>query len=473
MSAPTLRCFGAVRTVTGSMHLVEANGDKVLLDCGLFQGKRAEARVKNKTFPFDPREVTALVLSHAHIDHAGNIPNLVKQGFQGQIVCTNATRDLAEIMLEDSANIQEKDAEYMNKRLAKRAGGGKPANGAVEPLYTVEDARRAVTQFRGVPYHYPVEVGRGVRVEFRDAGHILGSASVGLAIEAPGGKARRLTFTGDVGRAGMPIIRDPEPCAPADLAITESTYGDRVHPPIDDQQAKLLAVVKKTADRGGKLIVPAFSVGRTQNLVYYLHQLFLAKSLPPLPIYVDSPLSSKATQVYRAHPECYGEETQKAFLEQERDPFGFKRLTYITSVDASKALNDKKEPCIIIASSGMCEAGRILHHLKNNVGDPRNTVLIVGFQAENTLGRRLVERVEMVRIFGEEYKLKAEVATLNGLSAHADREGLLDNFRGAARAAGRAVLVHGEVPQMEALRGRLVENGIEATIPDVGQAFEI
>jgi metallo-beta-lactamase family protein len=453
------------------MHLVEANGDKVLLDCGSFQGKRAEARVRNKTFPFDPREITTLVLSHAHIDHSGNIPTLVKQGFAGEVVCTGATRDLAEIMLEDSAGIQEKDAEYLNKKRAKKGSQGHGE--VVEPLYTVEDARRAAEQFRGVPYNYPVEVARGVRVEFRDAGHILGSASVAVTIDVNGGPPRRLSFTGDVGRAGMPIIRDPEPCPPGDIAITETTYGDRVHPPIEDQSARLASIVKRTADRGGKLIVPAFSVGRTQNLVYYLHELFLRGALPSLPIYVDSPLSSKATMVYRAHPECYDDETRHAFLEERRDPFGFKRLTYITSVELSKALNDKKGPCIIIASSGMCEAGRILHHLKNNIGDARNTVLIVGFQAENTLGRRIVERAPTVKIYGEEYPLLAEVATLNGLSAHADREGLLDNFRGPHAASRRAVLVHGEVPQSEALRARLTELGVEAVIPEVGQRFEI
>lgn len=469
LTAPTLRCFGAVRTVTGSMHLVEANGDKVLLDCGLFQGRRALAREKNKTFPFDPREVTTLVLSHAHIDHAGNIPNLVKQGFRGEIVCTSATRDLAEIMLEDSAAIQEKDAEFLNKKLARRG------EALVEPLYTVEDARACVPQFRGVPYHHEVEVARGMRVEFRDAGHILGSASIGLTIEAgvAGRAPRRLTFTGDVGRAGMPIIRDPEPPPAADLAITESTYGDRVHPPIEDQERELLTVVKRTAERGGKLIVPAFSVGRTQNLVYHLHRLFLRGDLPSLPIYVDSPLSSKATMVYRAHPECYDAETQAGFLSEGRDPFGFKRLVYITAVELSKALNDLREPCVIIASSGMCEAGRILHHLKNNVGDARNTVLIIGFQAEHTLGRRLVEKAPVVKIYGEDHEVKAEVVALNGLSAHADRDGLAANFRGERRCAPRALLVHGEVPQCEALRARLVEAGVEARIPEPGQKFDI
>lgn len=468
-SDATVQCFGAVRTVTGSMHLLEANGDKVLLDCGLFQGKRAEAREKNKRFPFDPREITTLVLSHAHIDHAGNIPNLVKQGFQGEIICTSATRDLAEIMLEDSANIQEKDAEFLNKKAAKRGGHFEPA----EPLYTVEDARLSITQFRSIPYGREETVARGVRVSFRDAGHIIGSASVGLTIDAGGGRERRVTFTGDVGRPEMPIIRDPEPLAEADLVISESTYGDRVHPPIEDQQAKLRDVVKRTADRGGKVIVPAFSVGRTQNLVYFLHHLFLRGELPPLPIYVDSPLSSKATMVYRAHPECYDEETRTGFLEGGRDPFGFSRLTYITAVELSKALNTRPGPYVIIASSGMCEAGRILHHLKNNVGDPRNTVLIVGFQAEHTLGRRLVEKAPTVKIFGDEYPVRCEVVTMNGLSAHADREGLAGMFR-ALRAKPRAtLLVHGEVPQGEALRVRLRAEQVESLLPVAGQKYEV
>jgi metallo-beta-lactamase family protein len=449
------------------MHLVEANGDKVLLDCGLFQGRRAESRERNQRFPFDPREITTVVLSHAHIDHAGNIPNLVKQGFAGEIVCTPATRDLAEIMLEDSGYIQEKDAAFLNKQAAKR---GKPAE--IEPLYTVEDARRAAAQFRGVPYHYETEVARGVRVEFRDAGHILGSASVGLTIEV-GGATRRLTFTGDLGRSGMPIIRDPEPCAEADLALTESTYGDRVHPPIEDQERILVEIVKRTAERAGKLIVPAFSVGRTQNLVYFLHRAFLRGALPSLPIYVDSPLSSKATMVYRAHPECYDAETQAAFLEENRDPFGFKRLTYVTAVELSKALNDRSGPCVIIAASGMCESGRVLHHLKNNAADPRNTILIVGFQAENTLGRRIVERAEKIKVYGEEVSLRAEVVTMNGLSAHADREGLLAGFRGPRPMARRAVCIHGEEKQAEALRDGLEALSVRAVVPERGQKFEV
>jgi metallo-beta-lactamase family protein len=467
-----VKCFGAVRTVTGSMHLLEVNGDRILLDCGLFQGKRAESRQRNEHFPFDPREITTLILSHAHTDHAGNIPNLVKQGFQGDIICTAATRDLAEIMLEDSAQIQEKDAEFLNRKAAKRGKAGAAGNGEVKPLYTVEDARKAAKYFKGIPYDHEVEVGKGVRVEFRDAGHILGSASVGITIDGNGGE-KRVTFTGDVGRAGMPIIRDPEPIAEADLVITESTYGNKLHPPIENEAAKLRDIVKRTADRGGKVIVPAFSVGRTQNVVYFLHRLFLAKELPALPIYVDSPLSSKATMVYRAHPECYDAETREAFLEEGRDPFGFGRLRYITAVEDSIALNDRKEPCIIIASSGMCEAGRILHHLKNNIGDPRNTVIITGFQAENTLGRRLVDKVETVKIYGEEHKLRAEVATANGLSAHADRKGLLDIYGKDAKKPRLALVVHGEVPQGEALKGALAGAGIDAVLPQPGQAFEV
>jgi len=451
------------------MHLLEVNGDKILLDCGLFQGRRAESREKNLRFPFEPREITTVVLSHAHIDHCGNLPNLVKQGFAGEVICTSATRDLAGIMLLDSAFIQEKDAEFLNRRAGKRG-----EKGDVEPLYTVADAERTIAKLRGVPYDFEVEVARGVRVTFGEAGHILGSAYAALTIDDGSGRPpRRLLFSGDLGRKGMPILRDPKAWPEADLVICESTYGDRDHPPIEDTESKLLDIMKRTVDRGGKVIVPAFSVGRTQNLVYELHQLFLKNLLPSVPIYVDSPLSKKATTVYRSHPECYDKETAASFLEEGRDPFGFKRLTYITDVELSKGLNDLRTPCVIISASGMCEAGRILHHIKNNASDARNTILIAGFQAEHTLGRRIVERSETIKVYGEEIPLRAEVAKMNGLSAHADRGGIADQFKALERKPARTLLVHGEMRSMEALQGGLAAAGIEATIPEVGQRFPV
>ncbi|MHC4829680.1 MAG: MBL fold metallo-hydrolase [Planctomycetota bacterium] len=469
MSVPSVRCFGAVRTVTGSMHLLEANDDRILLDCGLYQGRRSEARKRNAKLPFDARSITSVVLSHAHIDHSGNLPSLVKAGFQGPIYCTPATLDLCQIMLLDAAYIQEKDAAYYNRKAKKRKSDDR-----IEPLYTEEDARAAIDLMRGVPYGHGFTVGNGVRCEFRDAGHIIGSASVGLTIDAGNGVSRRLTFTGDVGRDGSPILRDPAPIAPADLIISESTYGNKMHPEYDAQEKLLLDIVKRTADRGGKVIVPAFSVGRTQNLVYWLHRLFLDGRLPRLPIFVDSPLSSRATLVYRGHPECYDKATHQTFLEEGLDPFGFEDLTYITAVENSKALNERKDPCIIIAASGMVESGRILHHLKHNARDPRSTVLIVGFMAEHTLGRRLVDGAPDIKVYGDVVPLKAEVARMNGLSAHADRGGLLEMFKELPQEGrARALLVHGEVDRSEALVQPLAELGTEAVLPVVGQRFEI
>ncbi|MFC1707079.1 MBL fold metallo-hydrolase RNA specificity domain-containing protein [Planctomycetota bacterium] len=470
MKPPTLRCFGAVRTVTGSKHLIEANGDRILLECGLFQGRRAESRVRNREFPFDPETITSVVLSHAHIDHAGNVPSLVKNGFTGNVYCTSATKDLAGILLEDSAYLQERDARYYNKKARRRKDPDR-----IEPLYTIEHARTAMDRFRPVPYNYKTEVGRGIYVTFRDAGHIIGSSTVHVEIEAGNGATRSLTFSGDFGRPDVPILRDPEPITPANVIVSESTYGNRLHPRMDEEEDVLLSVIRKTADRGGKVIVPAFSVGRTQNLVYWLHTLFLDGRLPQLPIFVDSPLSSKATLVYRGHPECYDRETHELFLEEGRDPFGFERLTFTTSVEGSKALNERKEACVIIASAGMCEAGRILHHFQHHAADERSTILIVGFMAEHTLGRRIVDRVETIKIYGEVIPLRAQVKSMSGLSAHADQNGLIDMFRSLPEdPTRRALLVHGELPQSEALQTRLRDElGVEAVIPEEGQSFEI
>ncbi len=463
-----LQFYGAVRTVTGSMHMLTVNGARILLDCGLFQGSRSAAFERNRSLPFEASSVDTLVLSHAHIDHSGNIPSLVKNGFRGNIFTTPASRDLCSAMLRDSGHIQEYDTVYLNKKRARR---GLPP---LQPLYTVQDATDSLKQFIGLGYDRPLSVAPGVTLTFRDAGHILGSAITVLDIEENGG-SRRLAFTGDLGRSGMPILRDPYVPEDVDLLITESTYGDRLHDPIETTERQLRDVVVDTYRRGGKVIVPAFSVGRTQELVYALHRLWEARDLPDLPIFVDSPLSVNVTEIFRLHPECYDDDLNRFIAAgKRRDPFGFHRLTYIRSVEASKELNFLREPAIIISASGMCEAGRILHHLKNNVEDPRNTVLIVGWQAPHTLGRRLVERRPVVKIFGEEYKLKARVKTINGFSAHADRRELLDYAQrlGPERLAG-AFVVHGEEASSLALADGLRELGVKhVVVPKLGEVIE-
>ena len=409
------------------------------------------------------------MLSHAHIDHSGNIPSLVKNGFRGNIFTTPASRGLCSAMLRDSGHIQEYDTVYVNKKRARR---GLPP---LQPLYTVQDATDSLKQFIGLGYGRPLPVAPGVTLTFRDAGHILGSAITVLDIEE-NGFPKRLAFTGDLGRSGMPILRDPYVPEDVDLLITESTYGDRLHDPIETTERQLRDVVVDTYRRGGKVIVPAFSVGRTQELVYALHRLWEARDLPDLPIFVDSPLSVNVTEIFRLHPECYDEDLNRFIAAgRRRDPFGFHRLTYIRSVEASKELNFLREPAIIISASGMCEAGRILHHLKNNVEDPRNTVLIVGWQAPHTLGRRLVERRPVVKIFGEEYNLRARVETIHGFSAHADRRELL-NFAqrlGPERLAG-AFVVHGEEASSLALADGLRELGVKhAVVPQLGEVIEL
>lgn len=463
-----LSFFGAARTVTGSCHLVQVNGKRILLDCGLFQGRREESAEKNRTFPFDPAEIDVLVLSHAHIDHSGKIPMLVRHGFNGTIVSTHATRDLANIMLLDSAHIQEKDAEFVTKKHARK---GLPP---VEPLYTSDDVITAMEQFQTVGYRRRIPLTANVDVTFYDAGHILGSAQVVLDIGI-NGSATRLCFTGDLGRPDRPILRDPEFTGDVDTLITESTYGGRFHH--DDTTAldTLEDVIKRTVARGGKIIVPAFSVGRTQELVYDLNQLRLQGRLPEIPIYVDSPLSSNATEVFRIHPECMDPDVREALLTRQ-DPFGFNRLKYITHVEDSKALNASRDPMMIISSSGMCEAGRILHHLANSVENERNTVLITGYNAEHTLGRRIVERHPSVKIFGDEFSLRAEVVVMNSLSAHADRTELLAHHARYDRSRLTNIfLVHGDLDQQEKFRDGLVgELGFpSATIPEAGERFSV
>jgi len=464
-----IQFLGAVRTVTGSMHLLTVNGSRILLDCGLFQGRRQESFERNRNLPFDASTINALILSHAHIDHSGNIPTLVKRGFQGNVYTTPASRDLCAAMLLDAANIQESDVAYLNKQQAKK---GLPP---MEPLYTVEDAVHSLQHLVSIGYDRAWNVAPGVTLTFRDAGHILGSAITVLDIEE-GNQKRSLVFTGDLGRKGAPILRDPQPVEGADDLIIESTYGDRLHGPIESTDKELRDVITSTYHQGGKVIVPAFAVGRTQELVYALHRLTEAKKIPELPVFVDSPLAVNVTEVFRLHPECYDEELRQFLASgQERDAFGFHRLTYIRSVEDSKELNFLRQPAIIISASGMCEAGRILHHLKNNIEDPRNTVLIVGWQAPYTLGRRLVDREPMVKIFGEEYRLRARVETIDGFSAHADREELLGYSRQINSSRLKTVfVVHGEEPSSLALADGLSHLGMKNVIvPSEGEEHEL
>jgi metallo-beta-lactamase family protein len=462
-----LTFWGAAKTVTGSMHQVETGGKRYLLDCGLYQGHRQEALERNAHFPFPARSVAAVILSHAHIDHSGNLPSLVKNGYTGPIYTTPATIDLCLAMLADSAYLQEKDAEFVNRRRAYRKSIGRDDH-LVAPLYTREDAEHTFPLFHAVPLGIPKQIAPGLCYKTYDAGHMLGSTS--MILEADG---VRLAFSGDMGRPNLPILRDPQPLDPVDYLIMESTYGDRLHPPIENAADVLADIVNRTAGRGGKIIVPAFAVGRTQQLVMLLHQLMDANRIPSIPIFVDSPLAINATEVFRKHPECYDQEAS-AFLTEGEDPFGFHRLTYVRDVNESKRLNSLHGPYVILSASGMCEGGRILHHLRNNIEDPRNTILITGFQAEHTLGRKIVERQPEVSIFGEPMRLRAEVRSLQELSGHADQKELIEWMRPIAKGLKKVFLVHGEPAQGAAL-AQVIEReyGVETAQPSRGESVTL
>ncbi len=463
-----LRFIGAARTVTGSMHLLEINEKKILLECGFYQGKRSESIRINKNFDFfHPAQIDALILSHAHIDHSGNLPNIVKQGYTGPIYATPATRDLAGIMLADSAKIQEQDAEFLNRKLAKR---GEPP---VQPIYNTEDALSVMPLFVSISYHGETEVTDGVRLTFLDAGHILGSALVQLRIDDDG-KEKMMLFTGDLGRKGLPILRDPEVVHDADFLMMESTYGGKLHDPIEGMESMLADVILRTIKRGGKVIIPAFSIERTQEIAYTLHRLFDSKKLPRIPVFVDSPLSVSATEIFRLHPECFNLNVFKMVLDHD-DPFGFEYINYIQSVEDSKRLNEIHDPIVIISASGMCESGRILHHLANNVSNPNNTILIVGYQAPDTLGRRISEHQPDLRIFGDEYQLKAEVVEMHSFSAHADHNDLMSFVNGFDKKRLQDIfLVHGEPEEQQALLQSMNQSGYKNIFaPKKGDAFVI
>ncbi len=457
-----IRFWGGARTVTGSKHLVTAGKQQLLFECGLFQGHRDEAEATNRNLPFKARDVNYCVISHAHIDHVGNVPNLVKGGFRGPIVATKATVALSNVLLLDSASIQESDVRYLNKRRRERGETAK------EPVYTTEDARESLRYFDGWNYGKPGQLG-GFRVVFHDAGHILGSALVDVESEG-----RRLLFTGDLGRRKMPIIRDPVQVTEADYLVIEATYGDRLHGDYQQVDQRLADVLNRVLARGGRVVIPAFAVERSQEIVYTLNRLKQDGRLPAVPVYVDSPLATSVTDVFRRYPQYYDEEAH-ALLNGNEELFAFPGLVYTTSVEQSKALNRSDEPAIIISASGMCEAGRVLHHLKHAVTDERNLILLVSFQAENTLGRRLAERRPVVRIFGEEYELRAEVAVMDEFSAHADRQGLVSYVsRMNLSRLKKVFLVHAEPAAAEAMVEPLKMLGIpDVRIPERGEEFEL
>lgn len=451
---------GAAGVVTGSMHLIESNGQRILLDCGMFQGRRRDAERINRQLPFEANSIDAVVLSHAHIDHSGNLPLLVKQGFRGPIYTTPATIDLCKSMLQDTGRIAESDTHFVNKT--------HPEDPPVQPIFTMEDVAKTLELFHPVAYHEEIQIAGKLTVKSFDAGHMLGSTSLLIT-----GDGTRLIYSGDVGRPGLPIIRDPETMPAADYLIVESTYGGRLHSPLGDAAAKMEAIVNRTVKRGGKVIIPAFAVGRTQQIVLILHRLINENRIPKIPIYVDSPLAVNVTEAFRNHTECFDDATNK-YLRNGEDPFGFDRLTYVRDVEESKKLNGRRDPMVVISASGMCEAGRVLHHLRNNIGESRNTVLLTGYQAENTLGRKIQDGWKDVRIFGLPVHVEAEVDSLDELSGHADSAELLRWMEPITPTLKKVFLVHGEPEQSAALAKSIGEKyHLDAHPVQKGESFEL
>jgi metallo-beta-lactamase family protein len=523
-----LTFYGAVREVTGSMHLLTAENDRVLLDCGMFQGRRKESAEKNRIMPFDPRIITSVVLSHAHIDHSGRIPLLTKYDFTGRIVCTRATAGACEYLLEDSAHIQESDAAYLNykavrsalarikkssrakriskrglediKRLLKKGRHGLKTETInelidyhnlerVDPLYTREEARQALACFDDYPYRHPVVIGQGVTCTLYDAGHILGSAITVIKVKE-NGRTFTVGYTGDIGRFNRPIIKNPtldfaEEDRQLDLLIMESTYGNRLHEPVQDLKPLLKQVLVDTYSRGGTVLIPAFAFGRTQELLYLLHELRNENQVPEIPVYVDSPLANNITRIFGEHPEVYDKEAHQNFLQQGKNPFFFKGIHFVESVEESMALNRDDTPHIVISASGMCEGGRILHHLRHKIHNPRTTILIVGYMAQNTLGRRILEHGRayeesgrtgpptILRFLNKEYPLKARVVSMLGFSAHGDRNEMRRFLKESNLSIKRIAVVHGEEDQSLALARHLKEEGHSVSVPRVGEMLRI
>ncbi len=465
MNHPSFRFFGAVRNVTGSKHLLEWKGVRILFDCGMVQGKRDKARKANLHLPFDPKEIDYVLLSHGHIDHSGALPILVREGYRGKIWCTPGTQELTAILLEDSARIQEGDAEFLNRHRK----GNEPE---IQPLYTEEDSAKAIQRLRAQPYHQRFELEEGIEVEFFDAGHIIGSAQVVVTLRE-GDQEFKIAFTGDHGRKGMPILRDPEPLPDVDVLVTESTYGNRLHPDEKTMEKDLAHIVREEQEDGGRLLIPAFAVGRTQNLIYLFGKLIREGKIDHIPIFVDSPLARAATSVVANHLEDLDADIQK-MIKGNHDPFHFKDIHFTRSVEESKALNKIDYPCVIIAASGMCEGGRILHHLLRSLPRKEDCVLVVGFMAPYTLGRRIVEGEKHVRIFREDVQVRCQVRTMNGLSAHADYRELIASLKHLAPSTKKCFVVHGEKDASFSLRDKLLKVGFrQVTVPVEGERYDL
>lgn len=522
-----LTFHGATREVTGSFHMLTTEHDRIVLDCGLFQGRRKEAEAKNRVLPVDPEGITNIVLSHAHLDHSGRIPMVTEKGFNGRIFCTRATARACEYMLRDSAKIQEGDAAYLNYKTARnflsklKSGGQKKVSKEemaeiklllkrgrhrlndeaiaalllehqleiITPLYSMESAEESLSYFNGIPYKHTVTIGKNVECTFYDAGHILGSAMTVIGKETEG-RRKNILFTGDIGRFNKPIIEDPtlefaDQHREIDLLIMESTYGNRLHDPVKDMKPQLKKVLKETFARGGSVLIPAFAFGRTQEIIYYLHELYLEGEVPPMPVYVDSPLATNITHVFGEHPETYDEDTHETFLEDGLNPFKFEHLKFVQTVEESMALNRDTRSHIVLSGSGMCEGGRILHHLRHKIHDARNTVLIVGYMGSNTFGRQIQDKAEAyetnkrrgpaptVRFYNKEYPLRAQVVTLGGFSAHGDRDELLKVLTGSNLEVKKIALVHGEEEQSLSFKTVLEEKGFEVTVPYQGQTMYV
>ncbi len=462
--------LGAAEEVTGSKHIIEVDGRMILVDCGAFQGRRAEADEKNRNFEVPADKMDAVVLTHAHYDHCGLLPLLGLKGFNGNIYATPATRDLANIIMMDSARIQARDAEYLQKQARKHG-----QEFSWRPLYNEQDAINTTNQIITISYRRPTWITPNILLEFFDAGHILGSAMALITVTDGEGNTKKIACTGDLGRKGKAIIRDPEILPPADYIVLESTYGDRLHETTEDALAKLADVATKAVKMNGKIVIPAFAIERTQELVYYFHVLVDRKIIPEIPIFVDSPMAVNATSIFQVHPECYDEATHEAFIKHHKNPFGFNSLRFVTSVEESKSLNEMEGPMIIISADGMCEAGRITHHLANTIGDPRNQILIVGYMAEHTLGRRILNREMEVKIFNQWYNVRAEITQINAFSAHADYQEATDWLQSMDTSGlKRIFMVHGEPEVQVVFKDHLEENGFKSVqIVKYGEHYEL